>query len=81
MLIFIEPTEGVDIGAKLEIYAHMRRLTDAGAAILIASSDLGEIAQVCHRAIPFVHGLPGAEIPAADFSEGHFIQAITGDSA
>lgn len=81
VLIFIEPTEGVDIGAKLEIYAHMRRLAEAGAAILIASSDLGEIAQVCHRAIPFVHGLPGPEIPAAAFSEGHFIQAITGDAA
>ncbi|WP_417271286.1 sugar ABC transporter ATP-binding protein [Celeribacter sp.] len=81
VLIFIEPTEGVDIGAKMEIYAHMRRLAKSGAAILIASSDLGEIAQVCHRAIPFVHGLPGAEIQAADFSEGHFIQAITGDAA
>ena len=81
VLIFIEPTEGVDIGAKREIYAHMRRLAGEGAAVLIASSDLGEIAEVCHRAIPFVHGLPGAEIPATDFSEGRFITAITGDAA
>jgi len=81
VLIFIEPTEGVDIGAKMEIYAHMRRLASAGAVILIASSDLGEIAQVCHHAIPFVHGRPGPDIPAAEFSEGRFINAITGDSA
>lgn len=81
VLIFIEPTEGVDIGAKMEIYAHMRRLANAGAAVLIASSDLGEIAQVCDRAIPFIHGLPGAEIPAAEFSEGRFIQAISGEAA
>ncbi|MBW3245164.1 sugar ABC transporter ATP-binding protein [Epibacterium sp. DP7N7-1] len=81
VLIFIEPTEGVDIGAKMEIYAHMRRLAAEGAAILIASSDLGEIAQVCHRAIPFVHGRPGADIHARDFSEGQFITAITGDAA
>lgn len=81
VLIFIEPTEGVDIGAKMEIYAHMRRLAADGAAILIASSDLGEIAQVCDRAIPFVHGLPGADIPASEFSEGRFIQAISGDAA
>lgn len=81
VLIFIEPTEGVDIGAKREIYAHMRRLAAEGAAVLIASSDLGEIAQVCHRAIPFVHGLPGADIAAADFSETRFITAITGDAA
>lgn len=59
----------------------MRRLANAGAAVLIASSDLGEIAQVCDRAIPFIHGLPGAEIPAAEFSEGRFIQAISGEAA
>lgn len=80
VLIFIEPTEGVDIGAKMEIYAHMRRLAYAGAAILIASSDLGEIAQVCHRAIPFVHGRAGSDIPATEFSERRFITAITGDA-
>ena len=81
VLIFIEPTEGVDIGAKMEIYAHMRRLANAGAAVLIASSDLGEIGQVCDRAIPFVHGVPGADIPSAEFSEGRFIQAISGEAA
>lgn len=81
VLIFIEPTEGVDIGAKMEIYAHLRRLAERGAAILIASSDLGEVAQLCHRAVPFVHGRPGEDIPAAEFSESRFIQAITGDAA
>jgi simple sugar transport system ATP-binding protein/ribose transport system ATP-binding protein len=81
VLIFIEPTEGVDIGAKMEIYAHMRSLAQAGAAVLIASSDLGEIAQVCDKVIPFVHGLAGADISASDFSEGRFIQAISGDAA
>ena len=56
-------------------------VTAAGAAILIASSDLGEVAQLCHRAVPFVHGRPGDDIPAAEFSESRFIQAITGDAA
>ncbi|MFV0385210.1 sugar ABC transporter ATP-binding protein [Paracoccus sp. (in: a-proteobacteria)] len=81
VLIFIEPTEGVDIGAKTEIHAHMRRLAADGAAILIASSDLGEIAQVCNRAVPFVHGLPQPDIPAPEFSESRFITAMSGEAA
>lgn len=78
VMIFIEPTEGVDIGAKMEIYAHMRKLAKEGTAILIASSDLGEIAQICDRALPFVHGQPQPEIHLDDFSESRFIEAITG---
>ncbi len=81
VLIFIEPTEGVDVGAKQEIYSHMRRLARDGAAILIASSDLNEIALVCHRAIPFVHGRSGPSIDAKSFSEDRFITAISGETA
>ncbi|MCF8503007.1 MAG: sugar ABC transporter ATP-binding protein, partial [Rhodospirillum sp.] len=81
ILIFVEPTEGVDIGAKAEIHAHMRRLASRGAAILIASSDLGEISEVCHRALPFVHGRARAAIEARDFSESLFISSISGDAA
>lgn len=81
VLIFIEPTEGVDIGAKREIYHHMRQLAAQGAAILIASSDLGEIAQLCTRAIPFVHGALQPTIPASEFSESRFITAISGATA
>jgi simple sugar transport system ATP-binding protein/ribose transport system ATP-binding protein len=81
ILIFVEPTEGVDIGAKAEIHALMRRLAARGAAILIASSDLGEIAEVCHRALPFVHGRAQASIDAQDFSESRFISCISGEAA
>ncbi|TNC62899.1 sugar ABC transporter ATP-binding protein [Rubellimicrobium roseum] len=81
VLIFIEPTEGVDIGAKQEIYAHIQRLAAGGAGIIIASSDLIEIAQVCDVAVPFVHGCPGSPIPASEFSEARFIAAISGEAA
>lgn len=80
-LIFIEPTEGVDIGAKQEVHGHIRRLAAAGAGIVVASSDLLEIAAVCDVALPFVHGRPGAPIPAAEFSEARFIAAISGEAA
>lgn len=81
VLIFIEPTEGVDIGAKAEIYAEMRRLAARGVGILIASSDLLEIEQVAHRVIPFAHLRPGPELARPQFSESAFIAAISGTAA
>jgi ABC-type sugar transport system ATPase subunit len=81
VLIFVEPTEGVDIGTKAEIYAEMRRLAAAGAGIIIASSDLLEIEAMAHRVIPFVNLRPGAEIPRSAFSENAFIAAISGAAA
>ncbi|WP_103174259.1 sugar ABC transporter ATP-binding protein [Paracoccus sp. SY] len=81
IMIFIEPTEGVDIGAKAEIYAEMRRLAGQGVGIIIASSDLLEIESVAHRVIPFVRQSPGPEIHSTDFSESTFITAISGAAA
>lgn len=81
VMIFIEPTEGVDIGAKAEIYAEMRRLAAQGVGIVIASSDLLEIESVAHRVIPFVRQAPGPEIRADAFSESTFITAISGAAA
>ncbi|MBV2142107.1 sugar ABC transporter ATP-binding protein [Falsochrobactrum sp. TDYN1] len=78
LMIFIEPTEGVDIGAKREIHAQMRRLAEKGVAILVTSSDLMEIADVADRVIPFVNGYPGAEIGCDLFSEAKFIAAMAG---
>ncbi|MDB5660744.1 MAG: transporter family protein [Cypionkella sp.] len=81
VMIFIEPTEGVDIGAKAEIYAEMRRLAASGVGIIIASSDLLEIESVAHRVIPFTNQRPGPEIPQSGFSESTFIAAISGTAA
>ena len=78
LFVFIEPTEGVDIGAKAEIYAEMRRLAAGGMAIVIASSDLLEVQALADRAIPFVNQRPGPEIVRADFSEAAFIAAMSG---
>ncbi len=76
VLLFLEPTEGIDIGAKEEIYGHIRRFAEAGVAVLLASSDLLEIEQVTHRTIPFVEGRPGPAIPAPDYSEEILIRAM-----
>lgn len=81
VMIFVEPTEGVDIGAKKEIYSEMRRLANTGMGIIIASSDLLEIEQITDRVIPFAGGRPGSEISRADFSEAAFIAAMSGDAS
>lgn len=51
ILLFDEPTRGVDVGAKAEIYDLMRRLTDGGAAILMISSDLPEALGLADRIV------------------------------
>ena len=79
LMIFIEPTEGVDIGAKREIHSQMRRLAETGIAIIVASSDLLEVAEVADRVVPFVNGRPGADIARNAFSEARFIAAMAGD--
>ncbi|WP_252869809.1 hypothetical protein [Brucella pituitosa] len=73
LMIFIEPTEGVDIGAKREIHAQMRRLAEKGVAILVTSSDLLEIADVADRVIPFVNGGPGPQIERGTFSKRNLL--------
>lgn len=47
--VVVEPTAGVDIGARAEIYANMRRLCDSGAGVLLVSSDLEEVVGMCNR--------------------------------
>ena len=79
-MVFIEPTEGVDIGAKQEIYGHMRDMAERGVAIIVASSDLLEIEQIAHRVVPFSGGKRGQEIHADDYSEANFIAAMSGET-
>ncbi|OOS01813.1 allose ABC transporter ATP-binding protein [Canicola haemoglobinophilus] len=56
VLIFDEPTRGIDIGAKTEIYKIMRQLAEQGKAILMVSSELPEIMSVCDRIAVFREG-------------------------
>lgn len=49
VLIFDEPTRGIDVAARFEIYKLMRDLAHAGKTILVVSSDLNELMQICHR--------------------------------
>lgn len=61
MLILEEPTRGVDVGARREIYAQLVALSRDGLAILVLSSDVEEIAGLADRALVIDRGMIAAE--------------------
>ena len=56
LLLLDEPTRGVDVGAKAEIYELIDRAAEAGMAVLVASSELEELLLICHRIAVMSHG-------------------------
>ena len=56
LLLLDEPTRGVDVGAKAEIYELIDRAADQGMAVLVASSELEELLRICHRIAVMNHG-------------------------
>jgi ABC-type sugar transport system ATPase subunit len=56
LLLLDDPTRGVDVGAKAEMYAHLRALAGRGASVLVASSDAQELVDFCDRIIVFLKG-------------------------
>ncbi|NBO21209.1 MAG: sugar ABC transporter ATP-binding protein, partial [Rhodobacteraceae bacterium] len=68
LLITEDPTAGVDVGAKAEIYHLLYQALESGMGVLVVSTDFEEIAAICHRAIVFSRGLPVAELTGAQLS-------------
>jgi ribose transport system ATP-binding protein len=56
VLLIEEPTRGVDVGARAEIYAHLRKLADDGLAVVFASSDITEVIGLADTVATFYHG-------------------------
>ena len=79
VLLFDEPTRGIDVGAKAEIYALMRRLTDNGAAILMVSSELAEALGLADRVIVMREGRVAGELARADATAGRVAALILGE--
>lgn len=68
VLILEDPTAGVDVGAKAEIYRLLHEALDRGQAILLVSTDFEEVAAICHRALVFRDGAIVAELPMAELT-------------
>jgi ABC-type sugar transport system ATPase subunit len=74
-LFLDEPTRGVDVGARVEIYRFIREFAAKGRGVLIASSDPAEIASVCDRAIVLKEGRVSAKLPLAALNESALLAA------
>ena len=81
VLIVDEPTRGIDIGAKAEIHALLRRLCDDGIGVLVISSELPEILGLCDRILVLHEGRLAGELFANDASEEAVMRFATGQGA
>jgi ribose transport system ATP-binding protein len=77
MLCF-DPTRGIDVGTKRQIYALLRELAEAGAAILLFTTEFPEIQLVCDRTIVVYRGAVTAEMPASEADEPALLKAAHG---
>jgi ribose transport system ATP-binding protein len=79
VLVLDEPTQGVDVATKQELYRLIRDRAAAGAAVVVVSSDLVELIGLSDRIVVFADGRPVAEVAAAEASEASLLSlAVTG---
>jgi ABC-type sugar transport system ATPase subunit/ribose/xylose/arabinose/galactoside ABC-type transport system permease subunit len=80
LLVLVDPTAGVDVGARAEIYRLLRSLADEGRSVLIATSDMGEALGLADRVYAFYRGSVAAVFSRHDRREADVLAAITGQA-
>ncbi|MBQ7785567.1 MAG: sugar ABC transporter ATP-binding protein [Clostridia bacterium] len=78
LLILDNPTQGVDVGAKEEIYEIILRLAEQGVAVVVLCSEAQEIIRLCDRALVMYHGTVRAEVSGATMNEHEMMRLATG---
>jgi ribose transport system ATP-binding protein len=78
LFIFDEPSVGIDVGAKAEIYGLLKDLVEAGAAVLLISSDLAEVLHLSNRAYVMHEGRLVAELEGERLSEANLLSCFFG---
>ena len=78
ILMFDEPTRGVDVGAKTEIFRLMNALLERGAAVLMVSSELPEVLGMCDRILVMHEGRLAGELSRAEATQERVMQLATG---
>jgi putative multiple sugar transport system ATP-binding protein len=77
VLILDEPTRGVDVGAKYEIYTIVNSLAEQGKAVLVISSELPELLGLCDRIYTLSAGRITGEVPRADATQERLMEYMT----
>jgi ribose transport system ATP-binding protein len=78
ILILDEPTRGIDINTKKEIYHFIRSLTDQGVSVIVISSEMDEIIGLCHRVIVMRNGSKSVELTGEEINEEEIMYHATG---
>jgi ribose transport system ATP-binding protein len=78
VLVLIEPTRGVDVGARQEIYRSIRALARGGVGVLVATSDYEEVVQVADRAAVMARGRVVAELAGDDITMQRLTEEVGG---
>jgi ribose transport system ATP-binding protein len=76
VILAYEPTQGVDVGSRFDIYEALRNRSDNGAAILVKSSDPIELAGLCDRVLVMSRGTIVEEIPGDELDEVRIVESI-----
>jgi ABC-type sugar transport system ATPase subunit len=80
LLIFDEPTRGIDVGAKVEVYGFMNALTERGAGVLLISSELPEVLGMSDRVLVMREGRLAGELPRGAATPEAVIALASGDT-
>jgi ABC-type sugar transport system ATPase subunit len=79
VLIFDEPTRGIDVGAREEIYLLMRNLANKGKALIMVSSDMEELLGMSDRIIVMSEGRIAGEVSKTAFSQQYILELASGN--
>lgn len=78
LLVMIEPTRGVDVGARLEIYRQIERLAAGGTGVVVVSTDVPEVLSLADRVLTLYKGRVSAELVPQDVTERDVLLAMQG---
>jgi ABC-type sugar transport system ATPase subunit len=78
VILFDEPTRGVDVGARQEIYRHLRSFAAQGTGVIVISSDLPELIGICDRILVMHRGRITGELRREEFSEARVLSYAAG---
>jgi len=81
VIIAIEPTQGVDVGSRFDIYEALRAKADEGVSVLVKSSDPIELSGICDRVLVMSRGRIVDELFADDLNEKAIVEAMVGSKA
>ena len=76
VLLLDEPTRGVDVGARSEIYKLVRALADAGVAVVVVSSEVEEVLGLADRVLVVREGVVVHEAPATELDESRVLDLV-----